>query len=220
MKTVVIACDTLYDELMRAHEETNSDSEIIWIEGNLHNFPEKLRNTLQSKLEEINDCDYVLFSFGFCGNSIAGLKAGNHTLVIPRAEDCIALLYGGNFGDGHEKRLANAFYLTNGWLGHDPNIWTEYENSVEQYGEDTAKIVMQSMYAHYDRITVLDTGAFELEPVQEIAEKAANAFALECDCAKGRLDGLKALLTGPWDDTSLFVCVPPGGEILESKLYL
>ena len=220
MKKVVIACDTLYDELTRAHEETNCDSEIIWIEGNLHNFPEKLRSMLQSKLDEINDCDYVLFSFGFCGNSIAGLKAGNHTLVIPRAEDCIALLHAENFGGECEKRLTNVFYLTNGWINHDPNIWTEYESSVELYGEDTAKVVMQSMYAHYDKISVLDTDTFEIEPVQEIAKKAAEAFELKCDCAKGSLNALKALLTGPWDDTALFVCVPPGGEILESNLYL
>jgi len=62
----------------------------------LHENPEFLGRVLQKKIFEVSSRYYeaVLMGYGMCGNSVAGLTAGEVPLVIPRVHDCVSMFLG------------------------------------------------------------------------------------------------------------------------------
>ena len=94
MSTVLIACNTIRDELEKAARETEFRHPIVWIESGLHLFPASLRRRLQEELDRLHDVERVLLAFGFCGNSVIGLASRDYELIFPRVDDCITLLLG------------------------------------------------------------------------------------------------------------------------------
>ena len=67
------------------------------------------------------------------------------------------------------------------------------------------------MLAHYQRLAVIDTGAYDLPAFLEEADTIAQALGLERKVVAGSLGYLKKLLTGPWDEG--FVRIDPGETI-------
>ena len=53
MKTVILACNTIRDELEKAAMETNCPYEFVWVESGLHLVPDSLRRRLQEELDKI-----------------------------------------------------------------------------------------------------------------------------------------------------------------------
>ena len=52
-KTVVLACEMLAHEIRAALAETALDCDVIWVERELHNYPDRLRAGLQSHIDQI-----------------------------------------------------------------------------------------------------------------------------------------------------------------------
>ena len=55
MKTVILSCRTLEDELLAALAKSGKDYEIVWLESGLHNVPKKLTARLQEELDKIQE---------------------------------------------------------------------------------------------------------------------------------------------------------------------
>ena len=83
MNTVIIACQTLKNELEAAMAASGRSFEIRWIESGLHNVPKKLHATLQEHLDQCGGFDTVLLVMGYCGNSVAGIETRDFQLVMP-----------------------------------------------------------------------------------------------------------------------------------------
>ena len=66
MRTVIIACKTLEDELNHAIKSTGVAYPVHWIESGLHNYPKKLNTRISELLDRI-EADRVLMALGFCG---------------------------------------------------------------------------------------------------------------------------------------------------------
>ena len=145
MKTVVFACETIAAEVMKAAGETKTNFPIIWVESGLHNTPEKLKNQLQSDLDRIDNVDYIMLLLGYCGNAILNLVSRKSKLVIPKVDDCISLLLGGNMKRNALNKQAMAYYLTRGWLQHDNNLWAEYQHCFDKYGPERTRRLYQIM---------------------------------------------------------------------------
>ena len=97
MKEVFICCLMMEKEARAALASAGSEAEVVWMEKALHVRPEKLREELQKTLDRVGReiaPDRVLLGYGFCGNALAGLCAGNFELVLPRIDDCITLFIG------------------------------------------------------------------------------------------------------------------------------
>jgi len=63
----------------------------------LHDRPDEMRVRLQQEVMEMDrrdDIEAVVLAYGLCGCGTAGLRAGRHPLVIPRAHDCITVFLG------------------------------------------------------------------------------------------------------------------------------
>lgn len=221
MDTCVISCGTIRNEVEKAYKDLKLDYPIFWLRSGLHNCPEQLRDALQEKLREAKGFSRVLLAMGFCGNAIRGLHTEDGELVIPRVDDCISLLLG---SVSHRMELVEGcgtYFLTEGWLHGEQSIWSEYQHTLKRYGERRGKSVMHRMLQHYQRLGVIDSGAYPLKDILDETHTVADALGLRHEVLQGDDSFIKALLSGPWEGER-FLIVPPHSEILPeqlSKLY-
>jgi hypothetical protein len=211
MKTTFVACKTLEDEIKNAIKGTAGDYDIHWIESGLHNYPDKLKSTLQEHIDSITGSDYIVLIFGLCGNALLGLGSKESTLVIPRVDDCISLFLGGNSKRRDGEQAVRAYYLTKGWLRYENNIWKEYSKSIERYGLEKTRSIFKIMLKHYTHLVVIDTGAYNLEDFIEETKEIAEELGLEHKVVPAELDLLNAALNNNWDQG--FALIEPGQKV-------
>jgi len=153
----------------------------------------------------------IIFAMGFCGKGLQGLVSQSTRMVFPRVDDCISLFL--NFGCSREEicRDAHAFYFTRGWLCHNNPILDGYEISTKRYGPERAYQLLKATMAAFQRITLIDTGAYDLLGAQSQTEVLAEDLKLEHSVVPGSVWLLERLFAGPWD--SEIVVIPPGEPI-------
>lgn len=219
MDTFIIGCKTLKNELNAAYEACGCSYDIFWIESGLHNVPKLLTEALQETLDKATGYERALFAMGYCGNSLTGLSSNNLSLVIPRVDDCISLLFG-----SYQTRLEigkrdHAYFMTEGWLRGERTIWHEYEYALEKYGQEAAQDIMGMMLGNYRSLDMLDTGCYNLAGIEPEVKSISDALGLEYRVVPATIDYIIRLLTGPWDEES-FLMVPPHTTIGEKDLKL
>jgi len=221
MDTVVIGCRTLENELRQAMEESGCSYDIKWFQSGLHDVPKKLHVALQELIDEAQRDGYVraLLSMGYCGNSLAGLQTGELTLIIPRVDDCISFLLGSYKNRAELAKKDPSYFMTEGWLKGERNIWREYEYAINKYGEETGKEIFDMMFGHYHSLAMLDTKSYDLTQTLKESERIAKALNLEHKVIPGTISYVKKLMTGPWDNED-FVTIPPHSTISEKDLTL
>lgn len=198
MKTVVLTCRTLEDEVQAALKKSGKDYPVVWLESGLHNSPAKLTARIQEELDKI-EADRVLLAMGFCGNALAGIH-GPFEMILPRVDDCISLLLGSVKRRMEIGREHAAYFYTEGWLRGERNIIAEYEHTVEKYGEEMAETIMEMMYAHYRTLAILNCGVGDIPALIEHTKAIADTLHLEQKEISGTLDYLTELFTGPWPE--------------------
>ncbi len=211
MTSIIVACSTIYDELALAIKETGCRFPVLWIESGLHIKPDDLKTRLQKELDNIYNVDQVILGFGYCGNSLLGLKSGSSRIVFPRADDCITLMLGSVENRRKISDEMSTYFLTKGWLVYERNIWAEYLDTVKRMGKEKADRIFAIMLRHYKRLGIVDTGAYDLEDFLKKTESIADELKLKHEVIPGTLTFLKKLLTGPWDDD--FVIINPGESV-------
>ena len=218
MKTVLVACKTIEDELMLALSKCGVEYPIEWLESGLHSVPKNLNSKLQEILDNIQ-ADRVLVVLGFCGNSIQDIKVGNFEMIVPRVDDCISLLLGSVKARVEVSREHNAYFLTDGWLRGERNVWVEYQRTLEKYGEKRAQSIAKSMFGHYRSLCLLDCGAMPIDKLVEDTKIMAESLNLEQKVIPATVEYIQKLLTGPWPEEN-FIVKKPGETIVVEDLYL
>ena len=215
MARAVIACRTIEHELRAAMCACRCCDEVIWLESGLHDVPAKLHGVLQDALDGCTGFDTVLLAMGFCGNSVLGLRSGGFQLVLPRADDCITLLLGST-ARRVELLSERAYFMTEGWLRGERNLWREYEHVVERYGKNRGKAVFDTMLRNYRKLVLVDTGCFDTEEARAQTQEIARKLNLAYDEIPGTLQYLRRLLDGPWEKES-FIVLPPYAELTQES---
>lgn len=218
MKTIAIACNTLKDEILWAIKGLKCDYPVIWIESGQHNTPQKLNTGLQKQIDRISNVDNIILLFGSCGNSLYGLRSMQSKLIFPRVDDCISLFLGGNEGKKEWDKKGTSYYLTKGYLENESNIWTDYNHSLNKYGEEKTKKIMQTLLKNYQKLRIIDTGSYNVQELIPETENIASKLELEHEVIKGSLHILLKALQGDWDDD--FVILQPGESVDYSHLGL
>jgi hypothetical protein len=208
VETVILACNTIRDELEKAAREAGCPHSFVWVESGLHLVTDSLRRRLQEELDRISGAQRVLLAFGFCGNAVAGLKSGDYQLVIPRVDDCITLLMGSKENRERCSQHGGVYFLTKGWLEGEINIWKEYQAVLERFGPERTERIYQRMLAHYKFLGLIDTGAYDLPTLLTDVREMSATLKLELLILEGTDRYLKNFLSGPWDDEH-FVVIPP-----------
>ncbi|MGO9373644.1 MAG: DUF1638 domain-containing protein [Syntrophobacteraceae bacterium] len=208
MKTVILACNTIRDELEKSASAADCRHPFIWIESGLHLVPDSLRKRVQEELDRISGVERVLLGFGFCGNAVAGLETRDFQLIAPGVDDCITWLLGSRENRDRCGQEGGVYFLTKGWLEGELNIWKEYQAALERFGPERTDRTFRRMLAHYRFLGLIDTGAYDLEGLLPHVRDIAAALKLDTKILPGSDLYLKRFLTGPWD-TPDFLIVPP-----------
>ena len=210
MKTEIIACKTIQQEVELAIQTTGVDYPVHWLEAGLHNVSKKLHDTLQAVLDSLH-CDRVLLALGVCGNAVSGLQVRDYELIMPRVDDCVSLLL------GNDKRRAIGaekvtYFLTKGWLQGERNIWVEYNYALQKYGPKRGKMINDLTYGKYKRLGVIETGAYDLNEILPETKKIASEIGMEHEVIHAGIGNVCRLLQGPWDP-KLYAAFPPNSEL-------
>jgi hypothetical protein len=221
---VVIACQVLQDLLEKLLPEKLAER-VTYMDYGLHRVPSQMTPTLQDKIDNIEEASLVVLGYGLCGNGLKGLKAGIHTLLVPRADDCIAILLGSREAYIREfEAHPGTYYLSKGWLESGSHPLKEYKEYVEKYGPDDAAWVMDMQYKHYERLVLVTHSKEDMETYRPLALEVAQ-YCQQWDMRYEEIEGsnryvrrlveLAALNNDLTPDRagSDFLVIPPGGEI-------
>ena len=202
----MIACRTVLEEMQ---DVLPPDLESLALESGLHLDPEKLRGALQAMIDEItNETETIILGFGLCSLGVIGLRATNSTLVIPRVDDCIAILLGSRRAYQQElKREPGTYFLSKGWIDARITILDELKRMEERYGQRNAGRIMKRMFRNYRRLAFIEMGRQDQEPYRQFSRRAAKELGLTYQAIKGTPRLLGKICNGPWDDD--FVVAPP-----------
>jgi hypothetical protein len=223
VRIVVIACQVLQDLLSRMLP-ADLEPAPVYMDYGLHRVPNNMTWTLQDALDAIDEPSLVVLGYGLCGNGLRGLKAGKHTLVAPRVDDCIALLLGSYQAYMRQfEAVPGTYYLSKGWLESGSHPLKEYEEYVAKYGADQALWLMDQQYQHYERLVLVAHSQDDLDAYRPEAHKVARFCErwgmryeeiLGSDRYVRRLVEVAAAMDTADGD---FVVVPPGGEIRQEQ---
>ena len=218
MKTVAIACKTLEEEIRLVLRRPDVPTpELVWIESGLHNTPEKLRARLQRALDEVETAERVLLVFGICGNAALYLKTGDFEMIMPRVDDCITLMLGSFAARSRIAAEGGTYFLTQGWMQNESNIYAEYLYAVKKYGKRTADSIYKTLLAHYRQLGLIDTGAYDFVQFVEKTKVVSETLGLAQRPITGTLEYLAQLFTGPWP-AERFIAVPKNTVVSPSML--
>lgn len=216
--TVVVSCRVMQELLTPRLPE---GMPVTYLDILLHNTPRKLAAALQAQLDAIEEPSNVIIGYGLCGNALAGVRAGEHTLIVPRTHDCVAIFLG-----SHQRYVQrffanpNTYYLTRGWLEAHDDPLHDYLDYVRDYDRETADYLVEMKYRHYRRLCMVGFSDEELEACRpmamEVARFCAERWGMVYEETTGSTQLLDALLAMPQrlaEGDEEFVVVAPGGEI-------
>lgn len=213
-KRTLISCAMLADEVNHILKTTDTDLPVIWVERGLHSTPDKLNRILQHYIDALQDQDEILLTFGLCGNGTSGLVSPGTILRLPKFDDCINLLLCKQPRTQRKQTETDAIYLTRGWTLDKEAILQQYQILSRQYDTDMRDLILQTMYGGYHTLSVIDTGCFDLKPVERYADQAASCLHFDRNCVPGNLTMLKHLITGCED--SDIITLAPGKPVVQS----
>jgi hypothetical protein len=222
---VILAC-----EVMRGLIESQPGARGLpaqYLDFGLHVEPKRMKSALQARLAALPEPSRVLIGYGLCGNGLVGLEAGPHTLVIPRTDDCIAILLGSQQAYLREFReKPGTYYLTKGWLECEGHPLREYREYVERYGRERADHVVDMMYHSYKRLCLVAHTRADLDAyrprAREVAEFCEQRWGMVYEERLGSDALIVRLLAAASNNEDLgddFVVIPPGGAI-EQEMFL
>jgi hypothetical protein len=229
----LLACKALYREFSLLSSASENFIDATYMQQGLHDTPKLLKEALQREIDMIDeggdihsyyprfgrDFDAIILGYGLCSNGIIGLSSRKYTIVVPRTDDCIALLLGSyrrykEYFDSH----CGTYWYTASWI---ENAYTPSEEAqkallaeyTEKYGEDNAKYLAEAdtTLKNYNRAAYAEWKELGFPEYEKLARDAAAYFGWDFEKVLGDKKFLEDLINGIWDDR--FVIVPPGKRI-------
>jgi hypothetical protein len=228
LPVVVISCQVLQDLLIRLLPPGLA-KEVIIMDYGLHRVPQKMTWTLQEAIDRIEEPSLIVLGYGLCGNGLNGIQAGKHTLLVPRVDDCIALLLGSRKAYVHEfETVPGTYYLSKGWLESGSHPLKEYEEYLPKYGPERTMWFMDQQYQNYQRLVLVAHSEADLETYRPQALQVARFCErwgmryeelLGSDQYVRRLvDAIgAAAVPGAAQTDGDVMVIPPGGEIRQEQ---
>jgi hypothetical protein len=215
----ILACAVVIEEL---RSRLPACTECETLDFGLHRSPELLRAKLQETIDRSRDYATIIMAFGLCGMATVGLRSESSTLVVPKADDCIAIFLGSQKAYLEQQRQhPGSYFLSKGWIegriDDTPPATQEYMRLVAKYGEERAKRMQEIFQArqpmrHYRRMAFIDTAAeSDLAKYKDAARERAASLNLRYEEVPGSTAFMDKIGSGDWDGD--FVVVPPGRAV-------
>ena len=206
----IIACETVINEIL---DFMPPDMKYHTVEPGMHLRPEKLKGCLQQTIDRITaDADPIILGYGLCSMAVIGLRAAKSTLVVPRADDCIAMLLGSQKNYKAQLRInPGTYFLSRGWIESGINLVEEFRKTEARYGKRRADIIKALMLKNYSRLAFINLGYRNAERYRRFSRRAAIELGLNFEEIVGTARLLRQLVNGPWNHD--FVITPAGQTI-------
>jgi uncharacterized protein DUF1638 len=221
--TVVLACK-VFKSLFERFVQEGTIQSFSYLEYGLHDFPKKLKSAVQEALDGLPEPSLVILGYGLCGNGLDGIRAGKHSLLISRADDCIAIFLG-----SHERyvkeftAVPGTYYLTEGWLESGSNPLQEYKKYVERYGAVKAGRLIDQLYHNYERLALVAHSAEDLDVFRARAQdigRFCERWGMRYEEILGSTDYFERLIeaaSNAEEPSEDFIYVAPGGELRQDQ---
>jgi hypothetical protein len=223
LPVVVIACQVL-QAMLEQLLPPEMAQQVTFMDYGLHRVPGKMAWTLQDAIDNLAEPSLVVLGYGLCGNGLNGIQSGVHTLLVPRTDDCIAILLGSHQAYMREfESTPGTYYLSKGWLESGSHPLKEYHEYAQKYGPGEAQWIMDQQYQHYERLVLVAHSQADLDRYRPQAQEVARYCErwgmryeeiLGSNDYVGRLVEAAAALEKADGD---FLVIPPGGEISQSQ---
>lgn len=197
--------------------------QVTFLDFGLHRVPKSLKEALQERIDQIPQSHLIVLGYGLCGNGLHGLRAGIHTLLVPRSDDCIAILLGSYAHYRQRFQTSPAtYYLTKGWLEAGSNPLQEYQEYVQKYGAEKAMWLMDQQYQHYQKLAFVAHNEEDLQKYRPQALRVAEfcrRWGMEYEEILGSEAYLQRLVQTALNLDGVdpdFILVQPGEELSQS----
>jgi hypothetical protein len=225
LPVVIIACQVLRSVMERLFPKRLLQS-TSFIDYGMHRVPKNMTEALQESIDKIKEPSLVVLGYGLCGNGLNGIQAGIHTLIIPRVDDCIALLLGSRQAYIKEfKATPGTYWLSNGWLESGSHPLKEYREYTEKYGSKRAAWIMDQQYQNYERLAFITYSQDDLEKYRpqalEVAQYCAQ-WEMRYEEIVGSDRYIRQILTlidDPKSADDEFIVVSPCGQINQERFW-
>jgi hypothetical protein len=221
LPVVGISCK-VFEGLIDRFLPSEIANQITFLDYGLHRVPTKLSFAVQNCLDEIDTPSLVILGYGLCGNGLNGIKAGKHTLLIPRTDDCIAILLGSYSRYMQEfTNQPGTYYLTKGWLESGSNPLQEYQEVSEKYGPEEAEWIMDTQYQNYKRLAFIahqESDLFNYRPSAQEVAAYCERWGMVYEEILGSEIYVRRLVEIALNLDKLdseFLVVPPGGTLTQ-----
>lgn len=193
-----------------------------------HNEPAQLRANLQ---EAINSCakedcyNLIVLGYGLCGNAVSGITSPI-PLIIPRMHDCCAMFMGSRsrflevFGHRLSTRWRSAGYMerSRNLPGLDYKTLPEYLKTAEEYGEENAEYVWQTLHPPAESNEAVYIKTEDDSKVGSLCRQYHQQYIEEMDkiavqVVNGDTGWFRRMINGPWEEEDFFKLYP-GYEIM------
>lgn len=213
----LIGCASSMNEVKALGVPEYVDAEFL--EFGHHARPERLHELLQEKVNESQDYDLIVLTYGRCSKALNGLVSPNVPLLFPATHDCIGLLLGSN--RKYKELMAQnpaTYFFSQGWLDYGQDPLEEYNLYVEKYGEKRAKVIIDTLYGRYRRAVLIHTpGMKDVEHYRRRVHEIAAFFGWEVEEVEGDPALLQGVVAG--QKCPDLVYVEPGQVVDESVFY-
>lgn len=209
--------------MLEKHLPEEMADQVTFMDYGLHRVPDQLTQTVQDAIDAVEEPSLILLGYGLCGNGLKGIKSRRHTLIIPRTDDCIAILLGSYQEYIHEfDATPGTYYLTKGWLESGSDPLKEYREYEEKYGQEDATWIMDQQYQHYERLAFIahdDEDLVKYRPQAQEVAAYCQRWGMRYEEILGSDTYIRRLVekSGRPDQADEdFVVVPPNGEVTQT----
>ena len=227
LPAALIACEVFRDEIGLLETDDTCIVGMRFLEIGLHDQPDEMRVTLQQAIDALDardDIGAVILAYGLCGLGTAGLRAGRHPLVFPRAHDCITVFLGSKETyAARQSACPGCYHYTPGWNrarrvpGPDRIDFLRADFS-RKFDPDDVEFLLENeraMWSSYHTATFIDLGTPDAAAEAAYTARCAEWLGWNFEHLKGDPALLRDLLSGNWD-AQRFQIVPPGARLAHS----
>jgi hypothetical protein len=225
LPVVILAC-RVFQNILEHLLPAGINANITFFDFALHSVPKNLRQTIQDAIDGIKQPSLIVLGYGLCGNGLHEVLAGKHTLLIPRTDDCIAIILGSYQSYRREfDREPATYYLSKGWLEGGSTPLNEYYEYVEKYGHKKADRLMDYQYHNYKRLALIVQNAQELETYRPAAQEVAR-YCERWGMRYEELVGTDTMIRRLFEIAASldqadgeFLVIPPGGMLTQNQFF-
>jgi hypothetical protein len=228
----VIACEVGFREVCACASRSVNRIDLEFLPQGYHDVPQDGSTALQARVDAVEKDKYdaILLGYGLCNQILSGIQARDTPMVLMRAHDCITFFLGSRerYNDVFTQETGT-YYFTAGWLEQRSRasqveireqsagmgMTLKYDALVEQYGEENARYLMETMSTwsqHYTRGLFIGFDFTSHLPAKRKAQEICKERGWTFEEIEGDLSLLQQRLDGPWEDDS-FLVLPSGAGI-------